>query len=186
MIALRSVFHEIADMNFFLNGLLHPVLVPHHFLALISLSLYAGFVLQRPFFHALNIWAIALGTGLAATFIIEIPFSLDNILLSISLLVGILLALLYVTFTHVLLFFGSILLLLIGLDSAPLKIPGISTIRITQGLIGTAITGTLITFIGLSLGFYFKRLLNGIPLRILGSWIAAAALMVLMLNLTKV
>jgi hypothetical protein len=70
---------------------------------------------------------------------------------------------------------------LIGMGSAPLMIPGLNALKIYTELAGTAVS-TSVTLLALALlASLLRTLLNGIVLRVLGSWVAASALMVLAL-----
>jgi urease accessory protein len=159
-----------------LAGLLHPLTVPAHLLALIALGLLIGGRLPAAAF-ALGLFgglvAIALGTG-------ETP-ALD-ILLAITALAGILVALAQPLPVTVTVGIAAVAGAALGLDSPP---EAISIVVATATLIGTGISACLTVILIAIVAGRLKRDWQRIGVRIIGSWIAATAILVLALRFAR-
>jgi urease accessory protein len=164
----------------FAAGLIHPLLAPAHLMSLIDLGLLAGPAPPRMRAAILAAFAAGLGGGLGAIAwgVGETPA--NDLLLAAAAVCGILAA----AGLPVPAWFATLLALLfgiaIGLDSPP------ETIFIREAvlmLIGTACGGIAALALVTAAVAAFSRLWQAIPLRVVGSWIAAIAILVLALRL---
>lgn len=171
--------------SFFLLGLGHPLQAPAHVLLLLGLGLLLG---QQGRLHLrlgglLFVLAVVTGLGLNGLLAGMAGYSL--VLLGLALLAGVLLAVrpaLPVGVMVVLAVAGGVA---IGLDSAPTLIPGIKAVKVYTALAGTAVSASLAVVLTGMLALGLRSLLDGLVLRVLGSWVAASALMVLALMLAS-
>jgi hydrogenase/urease accessory protein HupE len=167
--------------NFFLQGLQHPWQFPAHVMMLIGLGLLLG--QQSKPQRRLGWWVfvLAMVMGLGLTQLPALVWNGNVALLALACVSGCLLALrleLPVRFCAVLAGVGGCL---IGLDSAPVMIPGMKALKLYSVLAGTALGASLSFGLLILLAALLRTVLDGLILRILGSWVAASALMVLAL-----
>jgi urease accessory protein len=173
-----SAHMPIAGVAGFTGGLLHPILVPAHALALVALGLFVGRQDERRI--SLSLFALGLAGGLIA-----ISFAIDetpaaDVLLVDTAILGLLVAAAW----HPPRAIGWLLAITAGaalaLDSPP------DTISIEEGnriLLGTGVgacAGLCAIVAGASV---LTRPWLALGVRILGSWIAASAILVLALSL---
>ena len=170
----------IEGIDSFYGGLLHPVFVPGHFLLLLALGLYLGQRGDRNNSIPLAAFVAATLTGFVLAWF-EIGSNLDVLILGLCGLIGLLIAASFgvgVIFSVVIAVACGLLL---GMDSTQETLTG---------------KEKFVAFFGNGIAFYFLILYpiaiaewtNGrtwqkIGVRVAGSWIAAAALMVLALTL---
>jgi hydrogenase/urease accessory protein HupE len=158
----------------FVEGLLNPVVVPAHALALVALGLFVGRQAGRGV--TLLIFAAALIGGLIAlTFAIE-PTAARFVLLADAAIVGVLVATAWEPPRPVSWLLAAIAGAAIALDSPP------QALTIAEGnatLVGTAL-GACAALLAVSLvAGYASGPWAQLGVRILGSWIAASAILVL-------
>jgi urease accessory protein len=158
----------------FAEGLLNPVVVPAHALALVALGLFIGRQVGRGV--TLLIFAAALIGGLIAlTFAIE-PTAARIVLLAAAAIVGVLVAAAWVLPRPVSWLMAAIAGVALALDSPP------QALTIAQGnatLVGTAL-GAVAALLAVSVvAGCASRPWQQLGVRILGSWIAASAILVL-------
>lgn len=173
--------HDFIASAGYLNGLLHPLLVPAHTLCLLAFALMAG-QQHRP----ISLAALFLAALLAGIPVIMFgTFSIDIIpvaLLACGAAAGLLTALgrpLPWVIPAAILAAGAIALII---DSVPSVVSKRETILALGGTTVTAtLTMTLIAYAVPKLTRDWQR----IGVRILGSWTAASALLVLALQLTR-
>jgi len=168
----------------FWTGALNPILIPAHLIVLVGFGLLLG---QQGISHwkaAFPSFIVALLAGLWLTNIAYQQPGWDNalILLAISLFAGFLAVLAYPLprgLTWMLAVMGG---MMIGLDTAPTLLPGISYQKIYLTLAGTALSSSvLLGLVGL-FGLFLHTLWQGIGVRVLGSWVTASALLTLALR----
>jgi urease accessory protein len=167
-------------MSAFFDGLLHPLLIPAHLLALAALGLLIG--QQRRPLMTWTAFVAGLAAGLAAiAFAIGETAALD-ILLATTALAGVLVAiarplpmLLPVTLAAVA---GAAL----GLDSPP---EAISIGAAVAMLVGTAMSAVLVLALVAAATRQLTRWWQRIGMRIVGSWLAASAMLVLALRFAR-
>jgi urease accessory protein len=170
-------------MSGFVGGLLHPFTVPAHALALLALGLLIGQQSgERLPIMPWAAFAAGVAGGLAAIALAFRQTVAADLLLATAAVTGLLLALarpLPILDCAPLAFVGGVAL---GLDSPP---QAISIAVATTMLIGTAI-GACLALALIAVGAsYLTRTWQRIGMRIVGSWIAASAILVLALHFAR-
>jgi hypothetical protein len=175
---MAQAHSPIAGIGVFYNALLHPLIVPHHALVLVGLSLALG-QQGRPAARLglLVLWvAFAVGLGAAMAGMALAPQ--DRGLLFLAAVVG---ASVTIAAHLPRWLIGTASLaagLMLGLDSAPDPASQHDTVLSVAGLCsGIALTSTVIAGTCLTLHKAWMQ----IGIRIMGSWIAAASVLVLAL-----
>lgn len=167
--------------TFFLQGFWHFLQAPGHIIVLFGLGLFLGQQGGRGMRVGVSAFVLATLTGLVLTQVVIPGGRLDIVLLTLAAIIGGLLALkleLPAWFVGLLAGAAGIL---IGIDSAPSLIPGMKAMKVYAALAGSAASTALVVVL-LALPALLLRLpLQGIILRVLGSWVVASALMVLAL-----
>jgi urease accessory protein len=163
-------------------GLLHPFLTPAHALALVALGLSVGQQMRRRRKTLIILFAVAL---IAAVGAIAAAFAFTegtNLLLAAALVTGLLTVLARQLPFWVLGFLTVAVAVGIPFDSVPQEIRAQPTLL---SLAGTILGAWLVvTVIGTSAAEPRREWMR-IGVRILGSWTAASALLVLALRLTR-
>ncbi len=167
-------------MTSFLGGLLHPLAVPAHALALLALGLLIG--QQRARFAPFAAFVAGLGAGLAALAFAVGATSAADVLLAGAALAGLLVALARPLPTLVSALVAVIAGLALALDSPP---EVTSLAAATVMLIGTGLGACLALAIVVVGASYVTRDWQRIGIRIVGSWIAASAILVLALRFAR-
>ena len=173
-------------MSAFVGGLLHPLAVPAHAMALLALGMLIGQqALNRSSAPPLIAFAAGLASGLAAIASAVAQTSAGDLLLAGAVLCGLLVALAYPLPVLVCVPLAAVVGAALGLDSPP---DVISMSAATTMLVGTGL-GAMLTLIIVAL---CVRRLARLPqiaprtgVRIVGSWVAASALLVLALRLAR-
>lgn len=166
------------DMSPFLSGLLHPFLVPAHLICLIALGLLLGQQHPNRNLTALASYPVAILIGLFAT---ELPITikLEIAILTVATASGLLITVcprLPVIWTAIASAFTG---LLVGFDSAQQAHAGLDKLG---AFIGVGLGLLIVPLIAMELADYFcSKAWQRISVRILGSWIAASAFLVLTL-----
>lgn len=168
--------------TFFLEGFWHPLVTPAHIIVLLGLGLLLG---QQQAWRSLKTAVpLVCVTFIAGLFLarLELPeWNSPVVLLVIALLSGILIAARWNLAGSLLLVLSAVIGLGTGLDSRPLMIPGIGVDKVYSWMAGAAAGAILLLFVMTVIASAIRHVLQGIPLRVLGSWVAASALMVLTL-----
>lgn len=170
----------MAGIGEFYGGILHPILVPAHALALVLLALLAGqgglSAVRRchlGFLPALLLGLVLAGVGTG------LEVELEPALLLISALAGLLVVLQWTPPLAVFYAAGAGVGLLLGLDSAPGDLaPGPAA----ASLLGTGLGAFICLLLLADLSERARREWQRIALRVLGSWGAASATLVLALG----
>ena len=173
---------SIEGIGDFYSGILHPALVPAHLLVLLSLGLLLG---QQGLSHsqvAFPVFVLTLTTGLLLTGLHLSPTPPIPVVLIIPALTGVLVAVSPERKISISVTVAAMAGLILGLDSAPDTLVTRARIMTLFGTGIGAISG-LIYMTGL--GELLKKYWQGIPVRILGSWVAACSLLVLALASTN-
>jgi len=164
------------------SGLLHPLMVPAHVLALVALGLCIDLQARAARIAAGAGFALGVAGGLAAIAFAARPTSAIDLLLTATLLSGALAAAVLPLPSLVSALLAGLTGAALGMDSPP---QAISLTVATMTLIGTGIGACLIFVVATVAAGLLRGLWKGIPLRILGSWCAASALLVLALRFAR-
>ncbi len=172
----------IKGLDNFYVGLLHPLFVPAHALAVFSF----GILLGQQQVHRVQSVALAFLLGLLAGLAGSLWWSaawLEPGLLSMAVVVGLLVALAR-EYAVTAIAVGAVLLgAMIGLDSQQSDLSGRGWFA---AMLGTVIGVYLLLLYAMMFAeFFSKRVWQQIGLRVLGSWAAASALLVLSLTLIQ-
>jgi hypothetical protein len=166
-------------MSGVIAGLLHPLTVPAQALALLAAGLLVG--QQRGLVLPLAVFAVGVTTGLATiAFAARQTFSAD-VLLATAGSAGALVALAQPVPAASTLVAG-VSGIALGLDSPP---QAISLTVAAQMLVGTAVGAWLALAVVVTCTRGLMRAWQGIGVRILGSWVAASAILVLALRFAR-
>ena len=163
-----------------LVGLLHPLLVPMHVMAVLALALLIG---QQGWGRsAVAVYVAAVLAGIAAIAGAFVPVRADESLLALAAFAGLLVALAWPLPRGLGWVLAAALGAALALDSPP---ESISLREANLTLAGTAL-GLTIALMLLVLGASRLRLgWQRVGARILGSWIAASAILVLALRIIR-
>ena len=173
--------HDVIGVGGFYGGLLHPLLVPAHIMALVALGLLMG--QQAPDRHALL--ALLTAALVAGIVVIVLAFAADNpdyAVLAVAALAGIAVAAgrpLPVALTGPIVLVAGVA---VALDSVPQEISMPATFL---ALVATAIMAVIVTALAAAIATRLARGWPAIAVRVAGSWIAASAILVLALRLTR-
>jgi urease accessory protein len=167
-------------MSGLIGGLLHPLAVPAHVLVLLAIGLLVGQQDGRllplvAFFGGLVAGLSALALAVATT-------SAANVVLAAAAVSGLLVVLARPLPAFVSAPLAAIAGIALGLDSPPAAISIAAAIAM---LIGTGISASLAVAIVAAGASYLTRGWQQIGARILGSWIAASAILVLALRFVR-
>jgi urease accessory protein len=169
----------MAGVGGFAGGLLHPLSMPVHVIALIGLGLIAGRIFLAAQAAIIGAFALGLATGLGAIAwgIGETPAS--DVLLAGATLWGLTAASNFAVPAWLASPMALVSGIALGLDSPPQSILLGEAVAM---LIGTACGGIAALTVIAVLASAIARLWQGILLRVAGSWIAAIAILALALR----
>lgn len=167
--------------NLFQLGLWSFLQAPSHIMLLFGLGLLAGQQGWRGVRIMLPVFVLALVVGLMLTQMTTFAWNPEFILLLLVVVTGGLLAVRLELPGWSLGLLAIVTGILIGLDSAPGLIPGMKVSKLYAALAGVGVGLSLAALLPALAGLLLRLPLNGIILRILGSWVVASALMVLAL-----
>jgi urease accessory protein len=170
--------HPVFGVTGFAGGLLHALLVPTHVIAVVAFALLIG---QQRWGHgAVIAYAAAIVAGLGAIAMAYVPTRAEEGVLAVAATAGLLVALARPLPRSVGVLLAGASGLALGLDSPP---EAISLRDANLALLGTAI-GAVLVLVGLmQITSRLTRAWQRIGARIVGSWIAASAILVLALRL---
>jgi urease accessory protein len=185
-VALVSLWPEVSEahspipgIGAFYGGLLHPILVPPQLLLLLAVNLAVGSSGRT----AARLGSIAIIVGLVVGLVFGSLLHITPLSSRILLLAALACAtavILATTLSGSVAFVSSCFAgLLVGLDSAPESEPLGSSLLASAG---TLIGGLLLTLIVLAISISLTRDWQRIGIRVLGSWIAAVAILVASLS----
>lgn len=167
--------------KFFLQGLSHFVQAPAHIVVLFGLGLLLGQQGWRGIHIGFPVFLLAVTGGLLLTQVLSPGAKQEVMLLFMAVVMGGLLAVQFELPAWPIGLLAGLAGILIGADSAPSLLPGMKAVNTYAVLAGSA-TGTSLAILLLALpALMMRQLLNGMILRVLGSWVVASALMVLAL-----
>ncbi len=164
----------------FPGGLIHPLFVPAHAMAVLALALLIGQQAWSRMAALLFVFGLVAGFGVMTLGVV--PVWMNELVLGGALIAGLLVALA----RPVPEILGCILAVLLGfciaLDSPP---EAISLTDANLMLIGTGLGAALLLIAGVAIASRFKTGWVRIAARIIGSWIAASAILVLVLRFAR-
>lgn len=168
----------IEGVGVFYNGMVHPLIVPSHLICLVAVGLLCGQHAPRVSRLALPAFAVALGAGLVAGLLGAPTFGTAP-LLAVVAAMGAAVAL-EMAFGPLLAVLAFVAGLLLGLGSAEPLASMRETLLASAGVwLGAIVIATLVG--GASAGL--TRPWQRVGVRTLGSWLTAAAIVVLTLSL---
>lgn len=181
--ALAQAHSPMQGVGEFYGGVLHPLVVPAHALALTLLGLLAGQsglgAMRRC--HLAFLLALVLGLVLAGT-VIGPESGLEPALLLVSALTGLLVVLQWRPPLALFYGAGGTVGLLLGLDSAP---EGLAPAPVIASLLGTGLGACGCLLLVADLAERARRHWQRVALRVLGSWGTASATLVFALGWLK-
>jgi urease accessory protein len=166
----------------FVAGLLHPLLVPVHLIAVMALVLLIGQQMPRWGNRAALCYAAAVAAGLIAIAFAYVPTLAEEGLLAAAAVAGLLVALAWPLPELIGIVLGAAIGLSLALDSPPEALR-LSDANLT--LVGTAIGAALLLFAAIQIIAHLRGDWARIGARVLGSWIAASAILVLALRFVR-
>ena len=169
-------------MSALLGGLLHPLLVPTHVITLVGLGLLAGQQVARVRRAMVVTFAAGLLGGLVAVVMAFAVEDTDVVALLCAATTGLLAAFARPAPMLLAAPLAAVAGVAIALDSVPEEISMRATVL---ALAGTMITATVTLILVAAITADRTRDWQRIGIRILGSWIAASAILVLALRLTQ-
>ncbi|MGD1990562.1 MAG: HupE/UreJ family protein [Chromatiales bacterium] len=176
----------IEGMDSFYNGVLHPVLVPAHLLAIMTAGMLIGQQgvkrMQAPLIAFLFVLIAALAT--TGFLDLSLPESVgERLLLSMAVLCGVLVAVEMELSLMPLMALGIVLGFLLGMDSSQPELQGRAKLAI---LTGTGVGGFLLILYAAAAAEFANRHWQKIGIRILGSWATASAFIVLAFSFASI
>lgn len=172
--------HTVFGMTGFAGGFLHPLVVPTHLMAVTALVLLIG--QQGWGYSAVIVYAAAIIAGLGAIALAYVPTLAEEGVLVVVAAAGLLVALARSLPRSLGLLLAGAAGLALALNSPP---EAISLRDANLALLGTA-TGAVIVLLALmQVASRLTRPWQCIGARILGSWVAASAILVLALRLGR-
>jgi hydrogenase/urease accessory protein HupE len=174
--------HNVVGVGGIYGALLHPLLVPAHVLAIVALGLLAS---QQGPAHGrglVALFGLSLMAGIGAIVLAFAADDPDLALLAVAALAGIGVAIAYPLPMLVTGPLAAVAGIAVMLDSVPQEISMLATL---MALMGTAIVAVAMMAAVMALALRLKHGWPAIAVRVVGSWIAASAILVLALRLTR-
>lgn len=170
----------IPGISGFPGGMLHPLLVPAHALALIALGLMTGSFAARTQIVLLAAFAAAAAGAFVLIAMAYSAMRADIIVLYLGAAIGLLLAAKVTLPATAAATLAAAVAGALTFDSVP---PVLSVAETATSLTGTALSALAIVVATALLSRALPRRIGPIAIRIAGSWIAASAILVLALRL---
>jgi urease accessory protein len=172
--------HAVFGITGFAGGLLHPLLVPAHLMAVAALGLLIG---QQGWGTSVSIvYAVAVCAGLGTIALGIVPTLAEETLLAAAAAIGLLVAWAWPVLWPVGAGLAAVAGFALALDSPP---EAISLTEANLMLLGTALSATALLVAVAWLVSRLRRHWQRIGVRIVGSWIAASAILVLALRFLR-
>lgn len=172
--------------NFFMKGLYHPMMVPAHIIALFALGLLLGQQGWRTIRIVLPAFILVLIASLIMTRYQSAAWNAELVLLPLAAITGLLVVFkLNLEQSNpgllVSLIISIIAAVVIGMDSAVPRIPGLQAAKIYSHLAGSGVFASALLLTISLIAVTLRKLLDGVILRILGAWSTAGAVLVVTL-----
>jgi hydrogenase/urease accessory protein HupE len=179
---LAFAHSPIKGINNFYNGALHPVLEPSHLLLLIALGLFFGQQRLKEIEWALKLSIAAVVLGLVAAWFSLAGAQVGTIILVSAAIIGLLIAASPPIPLYCYAIIGVVAGFSLGLDSAQETLSGKEKFF---GLFGSAVGIYFFSMYPIAFSEYCSRKTwQKIGVRVIGSWVAASALLVLALSMS--
>jgi hydrogenase/urease accessory protein HupE len=176
---LALAHSPIEGIGEFYNGLLHPVFVPAHMLLLMALGLFVGQQGAKDQQVAVAVFLVAVTLGLMAAWF-SLGDQLEMLILGTAAVTGVLIAARLAVGRYGCALATALAGLLLGMDSAQDMLSGKERFI---SLVGSAVGIYLLFLYPVAIADIFsKKSWQKIGVRVVGSWIAASALLVLALS----
>lgn len=173
----------IKGINNFYNGVLHPLLVPAHLLLIIVTGLWIGQAGLKKADHAIYSYSLALIIGLVIGWFHPGGEYIELIVLGLAAAIGVTVAAAPSLPSYVYPILAAVAGVLLGLDSAQNELYGKEKFL---SMLGSAVSIYFFLLYPLVLAHYARgHHWLSVIVRIIGSWIAASALLVLTLATVK-
>ena len=165
----------------FFGGLLHPLFVPAHVLAVLALGLLIG---RQAAWTRLAAIAFILGlaAGLGVMTLGVVPLLMNETVLSFALIAGLLVALARPVPEILGCVFAVLTGFCVALDSPP---EAVTLSEANRMLLGTGIGAALLLIATIAIAARLRPGWPHVAARVLGSWIAASAILVLALRFVR-
>ena len=171
----------MAGIGEFYGGMLHPLVVLPHVLSLTVFALMLGQGGIRAMRHAYLPYMLALAVGLfIAGFELQPVLPFEEILLTMAFLCGLLVAAQRPPPVVVLAVLATVLALLVGMDSG---VTGLERRETFGALLGCWLGGVLLLVLVAGVAEFAQQAWQRVAVRVVGSWTAASAVLVLALAL---
>lgn len=168
----------IKGLDNFYNGALHPLFVPAHLLAVLTLGMLFGQRGPLKLIPAIIVFLVATVAGLVAAWF-SIALNVEASLLTCAALTGLLVAASKQMPTPVYMLMALLIGTMLGIDSAQDILTGKARMA---ALFGTGVSVYLLLIYAMGATEYLgKKHWQQIGIRVVGSWMAASALLVLSL-----
>lgn len=169
--------------NFFMKGLYHPMMVPAHMIALFAFGLLLGQQGWRTVRVVLPAFVVVLIASLVMTRYQSAGWNAELVLLPLAAVTGLLIIFKWNLAVAIPLIIASVAAVVIGMDSAVPRIPGLQSAKIYSHLAGSGVFASIALLFMSLIALALRRVLDGVILRILGAWSTAGAVLVVTLLL---
>lgn len=169
------------NTSFFMKGLYHPMMVPAHLIELLALGLLSGQQGRKTIRFVLPAFIVVLLASLIMTRYQSPPWNAEWVLLPLAAVTGILIIFKLDVAIIVSLVIACMTAVVIGMDSAVPRIPGLQSAKIYAHLAGSGVFSSLLLLIISLIALTLRNVLDGVTLRILGAWSTAGAVLVITL-----
>ncbi len=169
--------------NFFMKGFNHPMMVPAHLLAIFALGLLLAQQGWRVTRLVVPLFLLVLTASLTMTRYQTAAWDAELVLLPLAAITGILVILKWNLSVIIPSIIAIIAAIVIGMDSAVPRIPGLQAAKIYSHLAGSGVFAASLLLVVSLIGLTLRNLLDGVILRILGAWSTAGAVLVVTLLL---
>lgn len=181
--ATPALAHDVVPgVSGLTGGLLHPLLVPAHLMALAALGLFLGQQPRRTSAGLVAVFTASLIIGVIAIVSAVSPVYQGDVVLAVAAIAGLLVALARPITALLSLPLIAIAGIVLMLDSVPHEMSMQTTFL---ALVGTVIAASIMITLVAEAGRALTRDWQRIGVRIVGSWIAASAILVLALRLAR-
>jgi urease accessory protein len=180
LVAPAAAAHPIKGVGDFYAGVLHPLTVLEFLLPWIALALFAGQQGRKAALLTLGIFPLALVSGGVLALIVPLPTWVEAVNLAIIPILGVAVASALSCPSVVTVLLVTVIGLLHGLANGAEITGTISPWRFIPGLAAVAV---LVIAYGVGIVRSLKKPWTRIAVRVVGSWIAAAGIMVCALKL---